>query len=249
MEFWPSGISSPRELQLAKQAGAKRLLVSCLNLEKPWLTGQWHRDLWIDSDAWPFHQHGTELSLKRYFLMAKLYKHRWITAPDRIGDPIATKDRMAQAQEQGLKNMVPVWQWQPNWEDHLDEVWELLETYPVVGIGGCVGWLRLPYEDSDKQWQLNLLQGLCEAFPGQFHLFGLHDIQAINRLKDSLYSGDSSTWVSKAGKRQAIFVHETHGGLRRAPIAEVADHLGLAPTISADDLAIYNLKTLLSYCE
>lgn len=150
MEFWPSGISTPRELQLAQQAGATRLLVSCFNLEQPWFHGAWNRDLWIDSDAWPFHSQGKEIALKRYFLMAKLYKYRWITAPDRIGDPIATQNRLAQALEQNIANIVPVWQWQANWEAHIDDLWALLEKYPVVGIGGCVGWLRSPSDDAGE---------------------------------------------------------------------------------------------------
>jgi len=248
MIFWPSGISSPRELLLAKQAGTTRLLVSCFNLEQPWFTQGWKRDLWIDSDAYPFHKRGQELSLKTYFLMAKCYKHTWITAPDRIGDPIATANRLAQAQEQGLANLVPVWPWRSNWEHHIDDIWELLEAYPVVGIGGCVQWLRQEHSEAKTQ-EIERLAKLCETFPNQFHLFGLHDVQAFNRLKDSLYSADSSTWVSKAGKRVAIFVHATHGGLRRVPVAEVAHYLGLSPDISNDDLAIYNLKTLLSYCQ
>lgn len=251
MIFWPSGISGREELRLAKKSGSPRLLISCFDAEKSWFNpGPWLQEVWIDSDAWPYYSSNgkREFPLELYCYQGRHLKYKWITAPDRIDDPAATQERFATFKILDIKNVVPVWQFRPNWEDCLDDIWEMVENYPMVGIGGCVGWLRLANYDTEKQHNLKRLRELCEFLPKYFHIFGLHDVGGLTLLRDVALSCDSATWVTKAAKRQVFFVHESQGGLRRAPVENVAHSLGLSPDIPKGDLALYNLKTLMEFC-
>jgi hypothetical protein len=230
MKFYFSGIASGDEFSMLQEAGISRLLVDSRDLVNiDWGYGA---DVALDLGAYRLFKEGrtildipsakSTLSLESYLATAIAHPFDFVVSPDVIGDMGTTLKLWEMDKHTGIP-FVPVWQW------GADEtvLYQLLDEAPIVGVGGCVPWMRVDNSrkrseaiDQDKEQRernFEKLQIICQQFPDRFHVFGLCWVKAINALKDSLYSADSSHWLVGARKAKVIFQHSKTGYLSEAP--------------------------------
>ena len=133
----------------------------------------------------------------------------FIVGPDIVGDPeeshkmwlntINSRDDLLVEHD---VTTIPVWQWGAS----LRHLAHYLDVSKVVGIGGCVQWLR-----DQNQGNLQRLLEIVKGDTGRFHIFGLNWIKAINEVAPHAYSADSSKWIDAA--RYGHKLHIVNGNL------------------------------------
>jgi len=215
---------------MLQEAGVHRLLVDSTDL--PNINWDNHPDTALDSGAYRLFKEnrsildipsGKPSSLEDYLATAVSHPFTFCVAPDVIGDMEATLKLWEMVKHTG-NPFVPVWQW------GADEaiLYQLLDQAPLVGIGGCVPWMRvdtsrkrskeaIALDKEQRERHFEALQAICQQHGDRLHVFGLCWVKAIDALKDSLYSADSSHWLVGARKAKVIFQHSRTGHLSEAP--------------------------------
>ena len=220
MKFYFSGVKSKNELEWLKEAGISRVLVDPTDFPN---VINWPGNIALDSGAYRAFKSGKPLNLETYQSIATSYCLDFVVAPDAIGDSALTAEYLSIAQTWGIKNLVPVW----HWGEDLKLLHQLVDRYPLVGLGGCVPWMRVdpsrsrPKADiqADKnrrEENFKQLHTLCKAFGNQLHIFGLCWVKAIEQLAPLVQSADSSHWLVGARRGDVIFVHTRNGHLSQA---------------------------------
>lgn len=204
MRLYFSGVAGKSEADMLKTAGVTHVLVDPTDMLNAAFGG--FRNIALDSGAYRIFKKGGELDIHDYLDTVHSYGWDFCMAPDVIGDPEATKKNW---QFVRLHNqIIPVWQWGASEEDlkfYLDE-------RELVAIGGLVPLMRAKDED-----MLAHLTALCERYPRRFHLLGVNWLKAIERLKDLVYSGDTSKHMDGGRYGHVIFKHSKTGHLQQAP--------------------------------
>jgi hypothetical protein len=231
MHFYFSGISSKAEFSMLQEAGVSRLLVDSTDLSN--INWKDNPDVVLDSGAYRLFKEGrsildvsttgSNLAIDLYLQTAIAHPFTHVIAPDVIGDMQATLKLWNQVKYSGIP-FVPVWQWGS------DEkiLYQLLDEAPLVGIGGCVPWMRvdnsrkrskqdIQADEERRKSNFQQLQSICKQHGDRLHVFGLCWVKAIEELADCLYSADSSHWLVGARKGAVIFKNSRTGHLSQAP--------------------------------
>lgn len=126
-----------------------------------------------------------------------------MVAPDVIGNFHQTA--LLWNEVKGKKHIpwLPVWQW----GDSRKNLEILLAEYDVVGIGGLVPLMQKLQRGQLKGLEmLDELTSLCKAYPWRLHLFGACSLDALNAIRDTAYSVDTSKWID--GARYGRIIHQ-----------------------------------------
>jgi hypothetical protein len=220
MEFYFSGVASDVEFNMLKAAGVSRVLVDPADL--PNVDG-WTGQVALDCGAYRAWKGGKTFSFHDYMRIAEHWRRfTFITSYEQIeGSPLQNYRHWRHMLACGVRAM-PVWQWNtktvPLLRRYLDEA-------PRVGIGGMVKILRAKGDAADQTKELerqravafDQLSELCGRYPRRFHLFGANWLHALEALKDTLASADSSKWLDGRRYRMLIFEHTRTGHLHAAP--------------------------------
>jgi len=208
MNLYFSGLNSTTESPMLTAAGVTHLLVDWKDLDKipPGFAGR----LALDSGAYRAHKQGESITLAEYDSIITRNSHRldWAAGRDVFAEPVFSFKQQLHDEANSLIPKVPVWQWGGSTGDL--RYW--LNRSPIVAIGGLVPLMRAKNESA-----LRGLQSLCEKYPNRFHLFGLNWLKAMNELKFSARSCDTSKWLDGARYGHLIFIHERTGKLHQAP--------------------------------
>jgi hypothetical protein len=231
MKFYFSGIASGEEFSMLQEAGISCLLVDSRDLVNiDWGYGA---DVALDSGAYRLFKEGrtildipsakSTLSLESYLATAISHPFDFVVAPDVIGDMGATFKLWETVKHTDIP-FVPVWQW------GADEkiLYQLLDEAPIVGVGGCVPWMRvdnsrkrgkadIQADEERREANFEKLRSICQQHGDRLHVFGLCWVKAIEELAGCLYSADSSHWLVGARKGTVIFQNSRTGHLSQAP--------------------------------
>jgi hypothetical protein len=170
----------------------------------------------LDNGAYALHKQGMEQTPAAWLLGVQRALQSWnaddiefIVGPDVVGDPdashkmwLSTFNARDDLIVEYNVDTIPVWQWGGSWK----VLGNYLDLSRVVGIGGCVQWMR----DQNHE-NLERLVEMLEADPGRYHIFGLNWIRAINEVAPYAYSADSSKWIDAA--RYGHKLHIVNGDL------------------------------------
>jgi len=216
---------------MLQEAGVKRLLVDAVDLKN--IDWEAQPDVILDSGAYRLFKEDrsildvpssrSSLTIESYLATAIVHPFSFVVAPDVIGDMKTTLMLWEQVKHTGIP-FVPVWQW------GADEkiLYQLLDEAPIVGMGGCVPWMRVDnsrkrskveiQSDSERR-EVNFekLKLICQQHGDRLHVFGLCWVKAIEELANCLYSADSSHWLVGARKGAVIFQNTRTGHLSQAP--------------------------------
>jgi hypothetical protein len=107
-------------------------------------------------------------------------------------------------------------------------LYQLLDEAPIVGVGGCVPWMRvdnsrkrskadIKADEERRETNFEKLTSICQQHGDRLHVFGLCWVKAIEELAGCLYSADSSHWLVGARKGAVIFQNSRTGHLSQAP--------------------------------
>ncbi|HLM60953.1 MAG TPA: hypothetical protein VK308_09125 [Pyrinomonadaceae bacterium] len=217
MKFYFSGISDAATYKMLETAQVQHILCDPFDVQNVPLS----RKIGIlDSGAFRFFRQGSELDMHGYLKrVAELHERcELIVAPDVINDWNASYLNWLAVKDASLikDRLIPVWQYGAPVE-HLESY---LGESRIVGIGGLAKTMR---EDetveqiSLRERTLDELNHLCEKFPGRFHLFGLNYLKAIEQLKSTAFSCDTSCWIRGASRSYVIFKNTKTGRLTQAP--------------------------------
>ena len=217
MQFYFSGVSSAAERSILEAAGVTHILVD--PYQAPIVAG-WLGDVALDSGAYArFKGKRNPLTDEERQRVEVLRAWSFRVCDDTIGDPAATL--AAWERQRGEPGIIPVWAWGAPVE-HLARY---LGESQIVGIGGLVPLMRAATQlDPAGLAMLDELEALCYQHPGRFHIFGINNLDAIQRLAVSVpvagdlvplgASGDSSKHLDAGRYGQAIFIHATTGALQ-----------------------------------
>lgn len=251
MQFYFSGVASPKELSYLKEADVKRILIDPYDYRRLADDIPDHWDVVLDSSAYRSFKQGRQLTLegwKAAIAGLPLDRFQYLVAPDVVGDPGATIQLWAEAtdcSQEKIKalakagRLMPTWQWggsRLQLEFFLDEA-------PVVGIGGLVPLMQDDAPKDERDRMLRWLTALCEEFPGRFHLFGLRWLKAFNAVKHTAYSADSSFWLAGRKYRQLVFTHEQNGHLLKTKAERVTQE------VAEDMLCIQSARNIENHLE
>lgn len=170
----------------------------------------------LDNGAYRLYKQDLSLTPASWLLGVQRALQTWnaadiefIVGPDIVGDPeeshkmwlntINCRDDILVEYD---VDTIPVWQWGASWK----VLGDYLNWSRIVGIGGCVQWLR----DQNHE-NLERLAEILKADPGRYHIFGLNWIKAINEVAPYAYSADSSKWIDAA--RYGHKLHIVNGNL------------------------------------
>ncbi len=202
--FLAGGERNPRDLRIAKEAGAKYVLMSYFFLRD--------RNAWkehikrlglrvlLDSGAFSLHrarQRGKEVRdilLEDYCQFIREHEDilEGYFVLDVVGDPHQTRKNLQRMEEMGLSPL-PVF--------HLgspySELQEMVDAgYPVIGLGGTV---NAPHFE-----KIAFLETVFNNFPGQcFHGLGISDYRLLARFE--FFSCDSRTWLAGRTYRRLVY--------------------------------------------
>ncbi len=212
MQFYFSGIASAAERSMLEAAGVTHLLVD------PWqapLVADWSGEVALDSGAYAvFKARRKPLDEAQRQRVRALRAWTFRVCDDVIGNPNASLT--AWEQQRGDGSVIPVWTWGAP-REHLSRY---LAESELVGIGDLVPQMRQATAlEADGLAMLDELEALAYEHPGRFHIFGLCNLDAIERLSVSVPDGragsvplvasaDSSKWLDAGRYGQAIFIHE-----------------------------------------
>ena len=247
MEYYFSGIQSKQELTWLLEAGIRRILVDPVQWRQVVSKAALPDDMQIalDSGAYRAFKKGQEhlMPLAEYESIAMSYPFDFVVSPDVIGDWQRSYEQWQQAIELIEAPLVPVWQWGAP----MDILKEMLDASALVGVGGCQPWLHVNGANQTakhvRKESVHRLTQICEQYPGRLHVFGLCWEGAIEALKGTLASGDSSHYLCGARKGQVIFVNTRTAHLSKAP----ARVLTIAKTWSRPERCINNAKAIASF--
>lgn len=221
MKFYFSGIASAEEFTLLQEAGIQRLLVDPTDL--PNIQWQEGLEVVLDSGAYRAFRGGKSIDVDSYLEVARSQPFTLVVAPDVIGDMDQTLKHWHRVKDNALP-LLPVWQWGAD-ESILTQ---LLDEAPLVGIGGCVPWMRvdnsrkrdkadIKADEERREANFDKLKAICQQHGDRLHVFGLCWVKAMEELADCLYSADSSHWLVGARKGAVIFRNTRTGHLSQAP--------------------------------
>lgn len=217
MHFFFSGVSSAAERSILEAAGVTHILVD--PYQAPIIAG-WQCNAALDSGAYArFKGKRKPLTDVERQQVAALRAWSFRVCDDTIGDAAATLE--AWERQRGEPGIIPVWSWGAPAE-HLARY---LSEAQLVGIGGLVPLMRAATQlDPAGLNMLDELEALCYQHPGRFHIFGINNLDAIQRftvnvpvggdLVPLVASGDSSKHLDAGRYGQAIFIHSTSGALQ-----------------------------------
>ena len=242
-----SGVASKQEFNFLLEAGIRWILVDPIQwrqvVSKVELPNDMH--IALDSGAYRAFKKGQEqlMPLAEYEAVAMSFDFDFVVSPDVIGDWQRSYWQWQRAIELIDAPLVPVWQWGAP----MAILEEMLEASELVGVGGCQPWLHVTEANQTamhvRKESLQRLEQICEQYPGRLHLFGLCWEKAIEVLKGTLASGDSSHYLCGARKGQVIFVNSRTGKLSKAP----ARVLSIAKHWNRNQRCINNAKALASF--
>jgi len=218
MQFRFSGVRSLKEVDALRRAGVTRLLMDPKDYESvrnkihigfaranseeiDRLRYEWFRscNIWFDSGAYREFKKQRELTVNDWERSLPYYALNgghdgFVVVPDVIGNHEKTWENWQEAfRRYNYLPLMPVWQWGGSDRD----LTAMLAVAPVVGIGGCINWMR-----EENEAELDKLVELCERYPGRFHIFACRWAKAMTALATLAYSADSSTWISAARKKE-----------------------------------------------
>ena len=165
-KFYFSGIASKDERLMLEQAGINSILVAPIDLKH---VLDWSGSLALDSGEYRRFRHNLVevVDIEAYlFEIARSRSLDWVAAPDLLAEPLWTLARWNQIKHWGIPNLVPVWMW----DVPLTVLHQYLDEVPLVGIGGCVPWMRLQGKESSelKRDNLTKLKAICQQHD-RFH--------------------------------------------------------------------------------
>jgi hypothetical protein len=205
MKFYFSGVSGASEYGMLAAAGVRHLLVDQFDLPH---VPRGRERVALDSGAYRAMKKNVCLSVDDYIrLIRNSGPFDFVVSLDVIGDPARSRDNWEAMRRAGVEAL-PVWQWGAR----QDELRAYLDEAQIVGIGGLATLMR----DKDAR-MLDELTAICESFPDRLHVFGMNWLRAIERLKDKVYSADSSKWLDGARYSHVIFTNTRTGHLSQAP--------------------------------
>jgi hypothetical protein len=224
MRFYFSGIGSPDETAMLREAGVRRVLVDPVDLPN---VQDWpDEDVALDCGAYRrFKKRNapTVEEFESYCVLANSRSFAFVVQYEAIGATAMRNYLWWRAMlERGIR-AVPVWQWgtQAEW------LRLLLDEAPLVGIGGAVNLLRSKeplVSDRDRYPREldreDLVEGVLRVaarYPDRLHLFGGCWLSALERLNGALHSSDSSKWLDGRRYRLSIFRNTRTGHLSQAP--------------------------------
>ncbi|SRR6266498_4614542 len=231
MKLYFSGISGHSEYKMLKEAGVEHLLVDPVDYQ--YIPPKRLR-VALDSGAYRASKRGYTPDLEKYLAFTRSHgPFDFAVSLDVIRDPKASRENWERIQQLKRINdptiFIPVFQW----GGESDDLKRYLDEAPVVGIGGLVSLMR----NKDEQ-MLKQLGKLCSTYRSRFHIFGINWLEAIEKLKDLIVSGDSSKWLDAARYRHLIFTNTNTGKLSQAPAEK------LEPNLSREELCIRSARNL-----
>jgi hypothetical protein len=233
MKLYFSGISSVKEFDLLQAAGIRYALATPFDLEN--IPVDWEGEVWLDSAAYPeFKNSSLKLEFDQFVELAeKAIASRHclhVNMPDVIGNPAMSYRRWQLLRQLNLDHIpwVPIWQWgsPEEW------LWEFMENAPIVGIGGCVPWLKVVTKGQPKaaiaaakalrQQNFMRLKQLVEAVSevhgsGRCHLLGNCWETSLEELGPLLFSSDTSHWLTPKRSGCCVFRNSRTQKLSKAP--------------------------------
>jgi hypothetical protein len=227
MKMYFSGIAGKTEAEMLRQVGVERVLVDSKDLKN----SVGFKNIVLDSGAYRVFKKGGSIDIVEYCRLAQSYPFDFVAAPDVIGNPIETELNWQKVKH--IPNMVPVWQW----GSERELLSKYLNASQLVAIGGLVNLMR-----EKNETMLNELSEICSTYPNRFHIFGINWLKAIERLKGTAYSGDTSKWLDGARYKKVIFIHTKNGHLYQLPIAM----LGL--DYDRTNRCLKSAEALLNFC-
>jgi hypothetical protein len=202
VNFYFSGVSGASEYGMLAAAGVRHLLVDRFDL--PHVP---RGRVALDSGAYRAMKKNLSLSVEDYIrLIGNSGPFDFVVSLDVIGDPARSRNNWEALRRAGVEAL-PVWQWGAR----QDELRAYLDEAQIVGIAGLATLMR----DKDAR-MLDELTAICESFPDRLHVFGMNWLRAIERLKDKLFSADSSKWLDGARYSHVIFTNTRPGHLSQA---------------------------------
>jgi len=240
-----SGIASATELNLVQLSGAKHILIDRIDFKKLRDKGiAWTQKTALDSGAYKLHHNNVVIDqeMTRHYLIEKYFElamaqgvsyFDFVVTMDFFGQPELTQECWDYMRRRGMHEslpLMPVWVWgsdRASLHTYLDQA-------SLVGIGGLVPPMR-----ARDETVLAELTALCTEFPGRFHLFGLSWLKAINAVKETGFSFDSSTWLRSAKRFEVFFTDTRTGKLSKAPAVAVGDG-----ELTSGQLAVKSIKAI-----
>lgn len=199
--FYFSGLASPVEAGLFREAGVKNVLVDPRDLAN----ADGFENVALDSGAYRAFKKQTALNIPAYLELARSRPFAFHVAPDVIGDAAQTRSNWLAYRQPG---MAPVWQWGDSHENLL----RYLDEAPLVCVGGLVQLMR-----SKDEAMLGALHDIVEAHGPRLHVLGMNWVRAINELKDTVASYDSSKCLDSARYGHAFIVNSRTSKLQQLP--------------------------------
>ena len=245
MELFFSGASGAQEIRMLRDAGIRRYLFDVYDYQRQLKSirelktelGSSIR-LMLDSGAYREFKSRTQfVSHQDYKALAETSAFSFRVAKDVIGDPEQTMQNWLDhySPARTLWSFVPVWEFGAP-REHLEFY---LQEAEVVGIGGLVPSMR-----GKDEAMLRELKRLCKKNPGRFHLFGANWLKALNHLRDSIRSADTSKFLDGGRYGHVVFKHEKNGHLSQTP----AKILGFGH-LSRQDRCVESARAIREYCE
>jgi hypothetical protein len=197
VNFYFSGVSGASEYGMLAAAGVRHLLVDQFDLPN---VPCGHERVALDSGAYRAMKKRLHLRVDDYIrLIRNSGPFDFVVSLDVIGDTASSRANWETMRRAGVEAL-PV------------ELRAYLYEAQIVGCGGLATLMR----NKDAR-MLDELTAICESFPDRLHIFGMNWLRAIERLKDKVFSADSSKWLDGARYSHVIFTNTRTGHLSQAP--------------------------------
>lgn len=211
MIYYQSGVSSGGDAAILQRCGVQHVLVDQFDVATCY--GRFDH-VALDSGAFRAMRRKVDLFLDEYCeAVVDIQKDfDFVVSLDVIGNPAQSMENWLWLRLNGL-DCIPVWHFDTD-QSWLHKYLDL--TDGIIGIGGLAGIFR-DTENPARGGILRQLHTLCDKHPDRFHIFGLNWVKAINELKDTAHSADSSLWLRGARYGTSVFRNSRHGTLSQAP--------------------------------
>lgn len=203
MLFFFAGLRSDKEREMLMQANVQHVLVDPLDYERK----EGFNHILLDSGAYRKWKKGTNVSLEEYCTIMDKAECDYYISFDVIESPKDSFKNYKILRKKGY-DVIPVW----HFNSDIKYLNYYLKKAEIVGIGALV-----PFMVEKDLNMLAAIRKLCQKHPNKFHIFGICWCKAINKLKDLLFSCDSSLWLQAARRGCIIYFSPRHNYLSPVP--------------------------------
>lgn len=201
---------------MLQAAGVTRVLVDYIDIVHLGEDRRWLTDVAIDSATYKFRkdqQKQHELPAYRTLVhdeAASGLPVRWASQIDIWQEPMLTMRNWREVRAFGDTNppFLPIWPW----GSPLGMLHEMLDTAPIVGIGGLVPMMRA----KDETMYAGLGE-LLDRWPQRLHIFGANWLKVIQTYNHRAASLDTSKFLDGGRYGHIIYIDSRNQMLRQAP--------------------------------